>query len=316
MGKLSLIDTHCDTASELYHRKQSIISNDCHISLNKAEIYENYAQFFAVWCDKRKNDDECFEDFLHISDYLQKEIAESSDRIALVTSYDEMRSAFGNVQRAAFLAVEDARLLGGDLSRLDVLSSRGVKYLTLMWGGHTCIGSSHDVEGGLTDFGRAVVKRCFELGIIPDLSHANEEVTEEVINMAYAYGIPVIASHSNCRSVYDHTRNLTDRHIKAIVDLGGIIGLNLCKFHLCDAQKTACTVDSLISHIEGFLSLGAASSLGLGCDMDGAPLPDGFSGVCDLYKIADELIRRGHTEDTVNNIFYNNFEAFIKRNFT
>ncbi len=315
MKKLSIIDTHCDTASELYHRKQSIVSNECHISLNKSEIYKNYAQFFAVWSDKRKTDDECFEDFLHISENLQNDINENPDRIALVTSYNEMRSAFGNGQRAAFLAVEDARLLNGDLSRLDVLAERGVKYLTLMWGGHTCIGSSHDVAGGLTDFGRAVVERCFELGIVPDLSHANEEVTDEVINMAYAHGKTVMASHSNCRSVYDHTRNLRDEHIKAIVELGGIIGLNLCRFHLCDVQKTACNVDSIISHIEGFLSLGATFSLGLGCDMDGAPLPDGFSGVGDLYKIADELIRRGHTEDTVNNIFCKNFEAFIKRNF-
>ncbi len=316
MDKLSLIDTHCDTASELYNRKQSILSNECHISLCKAENYENYAQFFAVWSDKQKSDDECFEDFLHISDNLKKEISENSRLIALVTSYDEMQAAFENRQRAAFLAVEDARLLGGDLSRLDVLSERGVKYLTLMWGGNTCIGSSHDVAGGLTDFGRAVVERCFELGIVPDLSHANDCVSDEVINMAYAHKKPVIASHSNCRSVYAHTRNLSDEHIKAIAELGGVIGLNLCRSHLCDAKNTACTADTLISHIEGFLSLGARHALGLGCDLDGAPLPDGFSGVGDLYKLARAMKDRGFAEDTVNDIFCNNFEGFIKRNFT
>ncbi len=311
----SLIDTHCDTASELYHRGQSLYQNDCHISLEKTEIFENYAQFYAIWADKRRSDDECFEEFLRISDSLFEGISAESGTVAHVKSFSDMEKAWKNNKKAVFLAVEDARILGGDISRLDTLHSRGVKYLTLLWGGETCIGASHDSEGGLTDFGRETVKRCFELGIIPDVSHANVRVTDEVIDMASAYGKTIMASHSNCRGVYDHTRNLSDGHIKAIVGLGGAIGLNLCKFHLCDARNTACTVDTLIDHIEGFLSLGAQDSLGLGCDMDGAPLPCGIGGVGDLYKLADALKDKGFDDEIINKIFYKNHYEFIKRNF-
>ncbi len=315
MTKLSLIDTHCDTAFELYHKKQSILKNECHISLANAEKYENYAQFFAIWADRRKNDDECYSDFLLISENLQKEISENESKVTFVKCFDDLQAAWSNGKRAAFLAVEDARILGGDISRLDELYRRGVKYLTLLWGGETCIGASHDSDGGLTDFGRETVKKCFEYGIIPDLSHANIRVTDEVIDMAYASGKTVMASHSNCKSVYDHTRNLSDEHIKAIAELGGAIGLNLCKFHLCDAENKPCTVDTLISHIEGFIALGAIDSLGLGCDMDGAPLPDGMSGVGDLDKLALAMKNKGYSDEVIEKIFYKNHYNFLKNKF-
>ncbi len=315
MKPLSLIDTHCDTASELYHRKQSLYFNDCHINLEKTEKFKNHAQLYAVWADRRKNDDECYDEFLSISDYLFADIEKNRNKVAHVRSFAELKNAWTQSKRAAFLAVEDARILGGKLDRLDELKRRGVVSLTLLWGGVTCIGASHDAEGGLTDFGREVVKRCFALGIIPDLSHANIRVTDEVIDMAYAHGKTVMASHSNCRSVYDHTRNLTDEHIKAIVDLGGAIGLNLCKFHLCDAKNNACTVDTLLSHIEGFFALGAENTLGLGCDMDGAPLPDGISGVEDLPKLAEAMQKAGYSEENIGKLFFQNHYRFIKKNF-
>lgn len=315
--KLSLIDTHCDTAFELYHRKQSINSNNCHISLTGAEEYANYTQFFAVWADKRKSDDECYSDFLAISDNLGAEIEKNGDKIAFVKSFYDMENAWKSGKRAAFLAVEDARILGGRIERLEELSRRGVKYLTLMWGGQTCIGASHDVEGGLSDFGREVVKECFEYGILPDVSHSNEQVTDEVCEMALSLNKPFIASHSNSFELYPHTRNLRKKHLDAIIKLGGIVGISLCPPHLKDVRNgEACTAEDVFAHIDSYMSLGARDVLGLGCDLDGTNLPDGFSGVGDLYKIADTCLSHGYSDEDVEKIFYKNYYEFIKRNFT
>ena len=316
MEKLSLIDTHCDTAFELYHRKEGLYSNSCHISLEKAEKYKNYTQFFAVWADKKKSDDECFSDFLKISDDLQKQIAENGDKIAFVRDLDGMETAWAQGKRAAFLAVEDARILGGDISRLHALSSRGVKYLTLMWGGKTCIGASHDAKGGLTDFGREVVYECFRSGILPDVSHSNEEVTDEVAEIALTLGKPFIASHSNSYELFPHTRNLRKKHLDAIIKLGGIVGVSLCPYHLRDmSDGAACTAQDVFAHIDSYMSQGAENVLGLGCDLDGTDLPEGFSSVGDLYKIADVCLKHGYGEETVEKIFYKNYYEFIKRNF-
>ncbi len=314
--KLSLIDSHCDTAFELYHRQQSIRVNDCHISLDGAADYQSYAQFFAVWADRRKNDDDCYDDFLKISAKLADEINKNADSVALVRDAAGMNDAFRQGKRALFLAVEDARILGGRLERLDVLCSLGVKYLTLLWGGDTCIGASHDREGGLTEFGRKVVLRCFDLGILPDISHANERVTDEVCELAYTYGKPFIASHSNCYDQFAHTRNLRRRHLNSIMELGGIVGVSLCPYHLKDMSGAAvCTVDDVADHIERYLELGAANALGLGCDLDGTDLPHGFAGISDLYKIADTLSHRGIDDGTIEKIFYKNYQAFIESNF-
>lgn len=313
--KLSLIDTHCDTAFELYHKKQGLDKNSCHVSLEGAAKYENYTQFFAVWANRRRTDDECFEDFIKISDNLFCEIEKNSDKIALVRSFEQMISAWDQGKRAAFLAVEDARILGGKIERLDELNARGVKYLTLLWGGETCIGASHDVLGGLTDFGKAVVRRCFELGIVPDVSHSNEQVTEEISRIAFEYQKPFIASHSNCYSLYPHTRNLRDKHLDDIIVRGGIVGISLCPYHIKDMSDEKCTVDDVMRHIEGYLERGAENVLGLGCDLDGTDLPEGFGGVGDLERIAEAMAARGYSDRLIEKIFWKNNFEFIKRNF-
>ncbi len=316
MEKLSLIDTHCDTAFELYHRKQGLSENACHISLKDAERYKNYTQFFAIWADRRKSDDECYSDFLAISDNLKCEICKNESIAAHVETFDDMLSAWNNGKCAAFLAVEDARILGGKLERLDELNTRGVKYLTLMWGGETCIGASHDAVGGLTDFGKEVIKKCFESGIIPDVSHSNEQVTDEVCELASQYKKPFIASHSNSYELFPHTRNLRSKHLEMIIKLGGIVGVSLCPHHLRDmSDGKDCTVDDVFAHIDSYMSLGAREVLGLGCDLDGTNLPVGFTGVGDLYKIADICSRHGYSDEDIDKIFCKNYYEFIKRNF-
>lgn len=315
MQRLRLIDTHCDTAFELWHRGEEIEKNSCHIDLEKAREYTNYTQFFAVWANKRRTDDEAFDDFIKVSDNFIKQINTYDNRISSVKTFEEMNAAWNNNKTAAFLAVEDARILGGRIERLDVLKERGVKYLTMMWGGKTCIGSSHDVDGGLTDFGRAVVHKCFEYGIIPDVSHSNEQTTEEISQLAFEHKKPFIASHSNCYSLFPHTRNLREKHLNDIIKLGGIVGISLCPYHIKDMSDGICTVSDVVAHIEKYLELGAENVLGLGCDLDGTDLPQGFNGVNDLYKIADELARINYSNELIEKIFYKNFYEFIKKVF-
>ena len=313
---MKLIDTHCDTALEILRRGENIVQNSCHINLEKAKVYDNYTQFFALWACEDRSDEDSYQEFLDMSDNMQKEFAKNADIFTHVNTFDEMKAAWDAGKTAAFFAVEDARMLCGNMERLYELKRRGVKYLTIMWGGHTHIGASHDVLGGLTDFGKEVVAKCFELGICPDVSHSNEQVTGEIIEMAYAAGKPVIASHSNSYSVWGHTRNLRDEHFKAIVELGGIVGISLCCAHLRDGKSgIPCTVDHIVQHIERYLELGGEDVIGLGCDLDGTRLPVGITGLQDLPVIADALRAKGHSEELIEKIFYKNYYNFIERNF-
>ena len=308
--RLSLIDTHCDTAYELFLRGESIDKNTCHISLSGFADYERAAQFFAFWSDKAYTNEECFKRFLSALESFENTVRDNADKIAIVKNSSELQSAWADGKIAAFLAIEDARLLDGDLSRLNILKSLGIKYLTLTWAGESCIGGAHDTDSGLTDFGRTVVQRCFELDIIPDISHGSEVLTDEVISLAYQYKKPVIASHSNSYSAYPHTRNLRDGHFEDIKALGGIVGISLCPYHLGNNA----TVNDVVRHVDRYMELGGEDIVGLGCDLDGTYLPHGFSGIADLYLIADQLAKCGYSDSLIEKIFWKNHYNFILKN--
>ena len=313
---LDYIDLHCDTAYELYHQKQPLESNTLAVSLDSASAYSHYAQFFAVWSDNRLDDESAWRDFLTISDHFTAQIT-ADQSIAPVHTYEQLQAAWQSGKRAAFLAVEDARLLDGHLYRLDELARRGVRYLTLGWSGKSCICCSHDVppneDVGLTDFGRQVVLGCFERGILPDISHASEKTTDEVLTLAEKIGKPVIATHSNSYSVYPHTRNLRDGHAKRLFALGGLVGINLCEYHLRDCANARATVDDVLRHVDHWLALGGERHIAIGGDLDGAPLPDGIRNVGDIAALADAMATHGYSDTVIERIFSQNALDFIKK---
>ena len=307
------IDLHCDTALELYRKKQNLKTNELAISLDRAAVYPHYAQLFAVWGSYRRTDEEIYEDFLAVSDHFQAQLQEHSSAIAPVRYASQLHAAWNAGKSAALLAVEDARLLCGHLDRLDVLAERGVVYLTLMWAGENIIGGAHDTDAGLSDFGRSVVKRCFALGIIPDISHASAQSAHDVLTLAEEAGRPVIASHSNAYSVYGHSRNLRDEHFKRLIALGGIVGLNLCAHHIKDCNDEKARPEHLLPHIEHFLALGGENHLAIGGDLDGATLPEGMTNVADVACLADLMAQKGYDNALIERIFSGNAQRFFEQ---
>lgn len=313
--KLSLFDTHCDTALELYEKCARLDKNDCcHISLEKAAVYERYAQYYAIWSNRRLDDEACWQVFLKSSDAFKAELERLSDRAVQVTDGAGLEEAVRSGKHAAILAVEDARLTAGKPERLDELKTRGVRYLTLLWGGDTCVGGSHNTENGLTEYGKALARGCFERGLIPDISHASEQSVDDLIPIAREYGKPFIATHSNAYSVYGHTRNLRDRHFAVIRELGGIVGVSLCPPHLTNTSLRPATAEDVFTHVEHYLSLGGEDMVGFGADWDGTDLPEGFSSVADLEKVAEVMARHNYSEELIHKLFWQNFYNFAIKN--
>ena len=313
--QLSLFDTHCDTAYELYHRGVHLDANDgCHISLDKAEVYDRYAQYYAIWSNRRLDDEACWQDFLRIASNFKAELARIPHRAVQVMNASDLEETVNAGKHAAILAVEDARLTAGNLARLDEMKALGVKYLTLLWGGDTCIGGSHNTENGLTDYGKALARRSFELGIIPDVSHASEQSVDDLIPIAYEYSKPFIATHSNSHALYGHTRNLRDRHFAVIKELGGIVGVSLCPAHLTDCSVRPATAEDVFAHVDYYLSLGGEDLVGFGADWDGTDLPQGFGGVQDLTQVAEIMARHNYTDELIHKLYWKNFYDFALRN--
>lgn len=291
---MKLFDLHCDTLSEMLRCSQRLTDNNLQVSLLKASRYEMYAQIFAVWSDPQLTDDDNYRRFFEIVRYAASELKPSDNF-------------------APYLAAEGGKLLGGQLSRLDELYHTGMRFLTLVWSDECCVGGAHNTQTGLTGFGFDVVRKCFALNIIPDLSHSSDKTFYEVCEIASEAEKPVVATHSNSRAVCSHTRNLSDDMFRHIVKSGGITGISLCRPHLSTREN--CDIDSVVAHIEHYLALGGEKTVCLGCDLDGiGSPPDGIAGVDDLYKIACRLGRRNIKNETIEDIFFNNAYSFMKNN--
>ncbi len=300
---ISYFDFHCDTPFELYRRGAPLGQNDLHIALDRAHGLDRWVQTAAIWSDRRLSDDDAFAQFLCIADDFKTKAASCGVPLA--------KGALSDAPRQFLLAVEDARLLGGDLSRMDVLSGAGVRVLTLVWAGDGCIGGAHDTDGGLSPFGKEVVLRCFETGIVPDLSHASDRMIDEVLDLAAVHHRPVVATHSNARAVYAHRRNLRDEHFRAIVASGGLVGLSFAPQHLAESGAD---LHAILRHAQHDLSLGGEDALVFGGDFDGIETtPQGLSSIADIPALYDLFERELGNRALCEKIFYQNGIRFWER---
>ncbi|MBQ8551754.1 MAG: membrane dipeptidase [Clostridia bacterium] len=309
MKHLPLFDLHCDTLYETHKQNKSLFENDLCLSLARLSEYKRFCQILAMWSDHRIGEEEAYTRFFEAHDMLTQELAEHTD-IKLCTCEYDLAQCERDGHGAVFLAVEGGKLIADDLTRLDTLYKNDVRFLTLVWNDPSRLGGSNLTDEGLTTLGFDAVRRCFSLGIIPDVSHASDKMTDEVIALAEECGRVCVATHSNSRAVCDHRRNLTDERFCHIARLGGIVGISLAPMHL--THDEVCTIDDIVRHIEHYLSLGGEDTVCLGCDLDGVDiLPEGIKTVSDIEKIAEALGRINYTDDLIEKIFYANARNFI-----
>ena len=304
MNNLSLADIHCDTALEMFNLEENFCDNSLSVSSRLAEAFENYVQVTAVWSDRRLDNEQAYEQFFNVLEHLENSIKDDTS-----TSIYKGNSTLS--KNNLILSVEDARILNGDIDRLAKIYAVGVRILTFLWSGETCIGGSFDTNVGLTEFGKTVAQKCTELGVIPDISHASQKSAYDIFDICNGK-IPVIASHSDSYSIYAHPRNLSDDQFLQIKSSDGLVGINLCKSHL-GVDDSVDPTDMIMRHIEHYLELGGEDTVCFGCDFDGAETPNGFQNISSLYKIADVMASRNYTNKLINKIFYLNVKNFILR---
>jgi membrane dipeptidase len=290
---MRLFDLHCDTLSEAYEKNESLRSNSCHVDTERAlSSFDEYKQVFAIWSRHELSEDECYDRCLKILDYADLQFK-------------------NNKEVTPIYAVEGAKLLNGNIDRLMVLKSRNVKILTLVWYGVSCIGGAFDNNMGLTDFGREAVEYCLNNGIVPDLSHSNDVICEQALDIAGRCGAPVIASHSCSRYVFNHPRNVSDVIASKISKSGGVIGVNFVSDHL-GGKST----DVILSHIDHLINVCGKKAVCLGGDLDGMgndSLPCEIRNVADVSVLFDAISKKYHSETFADEILYLNAADFSKR---
>ena len=251
------------------------------------------------------------------------EIGEAKDDITFVRSMSEADHARKEGRIFAFMGVEGASGFENGLETVQYVYDQGIRHIGLSWNEEnqfaTGVGSPN-YNRGLTRLGRDVVSLMDELGMVIDLSHLNEKSIWEVLELS---SNPLIATHSNCRSLCPAERNLTDQQIRAIAEKGGVIGMNAWGSFV-RAEKP--NVYHFVEHFDRVVNLAGIESLALGFDFCHyfkhdklTPEPDrhiaeieGLLDWRDIPSLFEILKRRGYSDDALEKIAHKNAERVLR----
>lgn len=312
---IPVFDFHCDTALALLGKDMnsagSLKSNPYHIDLDRASRLAGYAQCFACFTTP------LMDEWYHLSPILlferelatiQREVDANSDKIAIAYSPNEIENNRQNGIMSAILTLEGTAGIDYNPELLEDLHLIGFRTVSLGWNEQNPLTGSHMTGGGLTDQGREFVKEAQRLGILIDVSHISDEGFWDIMNITQA---PVIATHSNSRTICGNSRNLTDDMFRAIVETNGVAGYNMCDEFTGENP----TLDTVCDHIFHFMDLDPSGKhIALGGDLDGVDaFPVGFEGVQSWPALANRLAERGLREETIRDIFWNNAIGVMQR---
>ena len=306
--KFPVFDLHCDTALAILGDdlmgEKNLRANDLHIDLERAKTLDGYAQCFACFTfpdielPSGKTVVHLFEREV---DVIHRDVQANSDLIRIAYSAQEVRENDEAGLMSAILTIEGPAGFDFDPALLEDLYNLGFRISTLTWNEKNPLAGSHKTGGGLTEKGREYVREAQRVGMLIDVSHLSDEAFWDLMEITTA---PIIASHSNSRSVCGVSRNLTDEMFLAICSTGGVAGINLYSAFLGDVP----TVDTVCDHIFHFMKLDPTGRhIALGGDLDGCEsIAAGMSGIQDYPRIAQRLLSRGLDEETVHRIFWDN----------
>ena len=261
---------------------------------------------------------------------LYAEIDESPDKIMLCKSCADIMDAKNKGKIGIMLSFEGVEPLYNDLNLLRIFYELGVRIVGLVWSRRNYAADGchfskvrEGTRGGITDFGVQLIEAAEALGMFIDVSHLNDEGFWDVMKIAKK---PVVASHSNCRTLAGTMRNLTDEQIKALASKGGVIGINVASKFTADDDKNA-NIEHLVNHVDHIAKLVGAGHIGLGfdfCDQLYKYMPtkqlkgtscksfDVFKGHKEIKYFLAEIVKRGYKHEEIELILGKNFLRVYK----
>ncbi|MBN2334332.1 dipeptidase [Candidatus Bathyarchaeota archaeon] len=251
-------------------------------------------------------------------DTFAAEVDQNQDRIAVATNHREIMKTIKDGKIAAVITVEGGEPLEGSIEALRTIYRLGVRSLTLTHFPRNELGDGSGADSGshLTEFGGEVVSEMNRLGMLVDISHLNETGFWDVIERS---SDPVIATHSNCKALCSHHRNLKDDQIKALAEKGGVMNLSFCGGFIKDgvgfdpeAVKKV-TIHDWLDHLDHAVELVGASHVGIGSDLDGGCGFPGLDNITRFPSLTEGMVSRGYSDDDIRKILGANDLKLFKK---
>ncbi len=297
-------DAHCDTMTKMYKKRIGLDARELMVNTNNLHTYKSVMQVFALFNNGEMNK----ESMMHCFGYFKNECRKLPHMVSICSSAKEIDE--NKAPLSAILAIEGAGNQT-DFKAEDVKDfyDEGVRFISLCWNHDNRLCGGCEGEGvGLTDLGRQTLAQMEKHKVILDVSHMSDKSFWESFEN---YSLPICATHSVSRAIHNHKRNLTDEAFSAIIKCGGVCGINFYPPFLCNGTAT---INTVIKHIEHFMSLGGENSIGLGSDFDGiSTAPEGLENSSHFYRLTDRLLALNYSEEAVEKMAFRNFKNLFKK---
>lgn len=327
---MKVADMHCDTISEILKEQRAglnteLKANHLNVDIEKLKkgdyLIQNFAMFIPL--EKVKHP---LEEMLKLIDCFYRELEKNQADIALAQSYKDIINNLEKGRISALLTIEEGGAACSSLEILRMLYSLGVRMLTLTWNYPNGIGYPNvnlsngnkpdfhipNTQDGLTPFGIAFVQEMERLGMIIDVSHLSDAGFYDVLKYTNK---PFVASHSNARSITNHSRNMSDDMIKMLAKRRGVMGINFAGDFLEEPEegkKMRSKINNMVKHIKHIVNLAGIDCVGLGSDFDGIYQDLELDHAGKMPELAEALSLAGFSTIDIEKIFYRNVLRIYK----
>jgi microsomal dipeptidase-like Zn-dependent dipeptidase len=311
------LDTHCDTPM-FFPQGVDFGSRDPRILVDLHKMSEGHQDATIMVCYlPQPQQDETFSSKVDfdvngpteyadlIFDKIEAIVEQNEQYLAIARTPADLYANKQQGRKSIMLGIENGLALDGHLERLQHFAQRGIVYMTLCHNGDNDICDSargNHTHNGISSFGQQVVREMNRLGILVDLSHAGEKSFYDALEMSSQ---PIVCSHSSCRALCDHPRNLTDDQMRALAAKGGVMQITMYNGFL--VKDGEATVLDALRHLEHAIEVMGIDHVGIGTDFDGDGGVRGMANSSELLNFTRLLLARGYSEQDIEKIWGGNF---------
>jgi membrane dipeptidase len=312
LASTALIDGHNDLAWEIRENPEAPSDVDApandlrrrtsyHTDIDRLRAGAVGGQFWSVYVPFEAREQGAARMQLEQIDIALRVIDRYPDVFELALTASDVERIFGSGRIASMLGMEGGHAIENSLGALRAYYALGVRYMTLTHDGDLDWADSREgthPHGGLTAFGREVVREMNRLGMLVDLSHTSVETMNDALDVSEA---PVIWSHAGARAIRDHARNVPDQVLRRLPDNGGVVMVVFYPPYLTEREEA--TISDVADHIEHVAALAGVDHVGVGSDFDGiTSVPVGLEDVSKFPALLTELARRGWGEQDLRRL--------------
>ena len=322
--RILTLDSHCDTPM-FADKGINFQTRDPQILVDLHKMTEGHldASIMVAYLPQGERNEETYEtvkqETERLLNYIQWLTESCPKYMGLARTPDDLYRLKGEGKKALMMGIENGYAIGRDLSLIEKFRQRGVTYMTLCHNGDNDICDSargRQEHGGLSNFGKEVVREMNRVGMMVDLSHAAESSFWDALEVSQ---VPIVCSHSSCRALCDHPRNLTDEQMRALAARGGVMQVTLYEGFLVDSSSAQgegsealrggrqATIKDAVRHINHAVSVMGVEHVGIGTDFDGDGGVPGVASASELLNLTRLLRQVGYNEQQLRLLWGENF---------